>query len=211
MFVRRSSLRRRMPAPGSRPRFRGCLALPLSCRKCPAAARSYSIWTPGTTQRTTCAAWMPSQPREMPEAVVRERPAGFDDGVVSLTSASLQFYMPGRTRVIPYCHIDGGGIISIFSLCPATRRASPILNPPTHNSAQIIVSFLNGTDAWQSVGTAAENDPFLSVDGGLILAAHAADDSSLSINKSATANSQKLRRPPTTWPSPIRFPPGRSR
>jgi len=42
--------------------------------------------------------------------------SGFDDGVVTLTSASLQFYMPGRTRVIPYCHIDSGGIISIFNL-----------------------------------------------------------------------------------------------
>ena len=40
-----------------------------------------------------------------------------------------------------------------------------------HDSAQIIVSFFNGTNAWQSVGTAAESDPFLSVDGGLIVAA----------------------------------------
>jgi uncharacterized protein (TIGR03437 family) len=55
----------------------------------------------------------------------------------------------------------------------------------------MIVSFLNGTNAWQSVGTAATSDPFLSVDGGLIVAAHAADDSPLNIN-SATANSHKL-------------------
>lgn len=46
-----------------------------------------------------------------------------------------------------------------------------------HDSAQIILSFLNGTDAWQSVGTAAESDPFLSIDGGLIVAARNADDS----------------------------------
>ncbi len=37
--------------------------------------------------------------------VVLGEPAGFDDGVVPLTSASLRFYLPGRTRVVPYCHI----------------------------------------------------------------------------------------------------------
>jgi uncharacterized protein (TIGR03437 family) len=112
---------------------------------------------------------------------------GFDDGVVPLTSASLRFYLPGRTRVIPYCHIDGSGIISAFDLCPGNAQGIADINSATHDSAQIIVSFFNGTDAWQSVGTAAENDKFLSVDGGLIVASHAADDSSLTIN-SASVN-----------------------
>jgi len=118
-------------------------------------------------------------------------PAGFDDGVVSLTSASLQFYLPGRTRVIPYCHIDGGGIVSLFNLCPGNARGIADIDSASHDSAQIIVSFLNGTSDWQSVGMAAENDPFLSVDGGLILAAHAADDSNLNID-AAFAGSDRL-------------------
>ena len=42
--------------------------------------------------------------------------AGFDDGVVPLTSGSLRFYGPGRTRVVPYCHIDGGGISTLFNV-----------------------------------------------------------------------------------------------
>ncbi len=113
-------------------------------------------------------------------------PAGFDDGVVTLTSASLRFYQPGRTRVIPYCHIDGGGIVSLFSLCPGSAKGIANIDSATHDSAQIIVSFLNGTNAWQSVGTAPEADPFLSVNGGLIVAARAADDSSVNID-SATA------------------------
>ncbi|MBV9769160.1 MAG: IPT/TIG domain-containing protein, partial [Bryobacterales bacterium] len=113
-------------------------------------------------------------------------PAGFDDGVVPLTSGSLRFYLPGRTRVIPYCHIDGGGIITLFNLCPSNAPGIADIESPAHNSAQIIVSFLNGTDAWQSVGTAAEANPFLSVDGGLIVALHNADDTSLNI-VSATA------------------------
>jgi uncharacterized protein (TIGR03437 family) len=104
-------------------------------------------------------------------------PSGFDDGVVPLTSASLQFYLPGRTRVVPYCHIDGGGIITLFNLCSGNAQGIADINSAMHDSAQIIVSFLNGTSDWQSVGTAAAADPFLSVDGGLIIAAHAADDS----------------------------------
>jgi uncharacterized protein (TIGR03437 family) len=118
-------------------------------------------------------------------------PAGFDDGVVPLTSASLRFYLPGRTRVVPYCHINGGGIITLFSLCPGSAKGIAHIDSAMHDSAQIMVSFLNGTNDWQSVGTAAESDPFLSVDGGLIVAARAADDSSLNIG-SATAGSQKL-------------------
>jgi len=114
-------------------------------------------------------------------------PAGFDDGVVSLTSASLRFYELGRTRVVPYCHIDGGGIIAIFNLCPADAKGIADIDSPMHDSARIIISFLNGTDDWQSVGTAAENDPFLSVDGALIVAAHAADDSSLAIDSASVS------------------------
>lgn len=113
--------------------------------------------------------------------------AGFDDGVVPLTSASLRFYGPGRTRVLPYCHTSGGGLVSDVGLCPADAAGIADITSATHESAQMIVSFLSGTTAWQSVGTAAEDDPFLSVDGGLIVAAHSADDSSLNI-QSGTAS-----------------------
>jgi uncharacterized protein (TIGR03437 family) len=116
-------------------------------------------------------------------------PVGFDDGVVPLTSASLRFYLPGRTRVIPYCHIDGGGIITVFGLCPSGAQGIADIDSASHDSAQIIISFLNGTDAWQSVGAAAEQDKFLSIDGGLIVAAHAADDSTLTIDSSETTQS----------------------
>jgi uncharacterized protein (TIGR03437 family) len=112
-------------------------------------------------------------------------PAGFDDGVVALTSASLRFYLPGRTRVIPYCHIDGGGIITIFDLCPGNAQGIADIESPTHDSAKIIVSFLGGTSDWQSVGTAAEDNSFLKVDGGLIIEAHSADDSSISIDSAS--------------------------
>ncbi len=108
--------------------------------------------------------------------------SGFDDGVVALTSASIAFAEPARTRVVPYCHIDGGGIISIFGFCPFSAKGIADITSPTEDVAVAMVSFLTGTTAWQSVGTAAEQDKFLSVDGGLIVTAHAADDSSLTLN-----------------------------
>ena len=68
-----------------------------------------------------------------------------------------------------------------FGLCPGSAKGIANIDSASHESAQIIVSFFNGTNAWQSVGTAAENDPFLSVDGGLIVAAYDANDSSLNV------------------------------
>jgi pimeloyl-ACP methyl ester carboxylesterase len=40
-------------------------------------------------------------------AIGNAGPNGTGDGVVLLTSASLDFAIPGRTRVVPYCHIPG--------------------------------------------------------------------------------------------------------
>lgn len=117
--------------------------------------------------------------------------AGFDDGVVPLTSAAIRFYGSGRTRVLPYCHVGGGGLVSAFGLCPGNAKGIADIDSASHESAQIIVSFFNGTNAWQSVGTAAESDPFLSVDGGLIVAAYDANNASLVVS-SASANSHNL-------------------
>ena len=109
-------------------------------------------------------------------------PAGFDDGVVALTSASLRFYLPGRTRVVPYCHIDGGGIITIFDLCPGSAKGIADIQSAAHDSAKIMVSFLSGTSDWQTVGTSPEDNSFLKVDGGLIIEARNADDSKVNID-----------------------------
>jgi len=108
--------------------------------------------------------------------------AGFDDGVVALTSASIGFAEVGRTRVVPYCHIPGGGIISIFGFCPFDAKGIANITSATQDIAVALVSFLTGTSAWQSVGTAAEQDRFLSVDGGLLVTARAADDSTLTVS-----------------------------
>ncbi len=115
--------------------------------------------------------------------------AGFDDGVVALTSGSLQFYQAGRTRVLPYCHVNGGGLVSLAGLCSSNAKGIANISSATHESALMMVSFFNGTNDWQSVGVAAENDPFLSVDGGLIVEARNANDTMLSLSSlKATAS-----------------------
>jgi uncharacterized protein (TIGR03437 family) len=106
---------------------------------------------------------------------------GFDDGVVALTSGSLRFYMPGRTRVVPFCHVNGGGLVTFAGLCPTGAVGIANIQSATQDAARIVVSFLNGTDDWKSVGTPAENDKFLSIDGGLDVTARTADDVGLNL------------------------------
>jgi uncharacterized protein (TIGR03437 family) len=124
---------------------------------------------------------------------------GFDDGVVALTSASLRFYQPGRTRILPFCHVNGGGLVSLAGLCSFDARGIANISSATHPSAQLIVSFFNGTDAWKGIGVGAENDPFLSIDGGLIVTARTSDDTPLTMTSlkaiSSTGQTKQLNLP----------------
>ena len=124
---------------------------------------------------------------------------GFDDGVVALTSASLRFFQPGRTRVLPFCHVNGGGLVSFGGLCTSDARGIANISSAAHDSARLIVSFFNGTDDWKTIGTAAENDKFLSIDGGLIVTARTADDKPLNLASvkatSSTGQSKELNIP----------------
>ena len=114
---------------------------------------------------------------------------GFDDGLVALTSASLGFYQPGRTRVLPYCHIDGGGLISFAGLCGPTAKGIANIRSAGDDTARIIVSFLNNTTEWQTLGQAAEQNSFLSTLGGLSVRTRTADDLAQVLN-SATATAE---------------------
>lgn len=125
--------------------------------------------------------------------------AGFDDGVVALTSASLRFFQPGRTRVLPFCHVNGGGLVSFAGLCTSNAQGIANISSATHDSARLIMSFFNGTDDWKTIGTAAENDKFLSIDGGLIVTARSSDDKPLNLASlkatSSTGQSKQLNIP----------------
>jgi uncharacterized protein (TIGR03437 family) len=113
---------------------------------------------------------------------------GFDDGVVALTSGSLAFVLPGRTRVVPFCHIPGGGLITLAGLCSSSAKGIANIQSATDPQAVAIMSFLNGTSDWQNVGTAAESDPFLSKNGALDVETHSAADALLQMD-SASATS----------------------
>lgn len=120
--------------------------------------------------------------------------AGFDDGVVALTSASLGFYLPGRTRVVPYCHVDGGGLLSLAGYCSFDSLGIAVFRATTQDPARIIISFLNGTTDWQSIGVAAELNPLLAANGGLYVTMRSADDASLQTDSvSATSSSGKTK------------------
>ncbi len=78
------------------------------------------------------------------------KPSNESDGVVSLTSASLNFARdPSRTRILPYCHIDSASAAGRFIDCIGKGIADVDKAPET---GQIILSFLAGTSAWQSIG-----------------------------------------------------------
>jgi pimeloyl-ACP methyl ester carboxylesterase len=92
--------------------------------------------------------------------------AGFDDGVVTLTSASISYARPGRTRVITACHTDTS-FLSALGYC---KSGVPLLANVVDASglnAQIITSFLTGTKAWQSLGTAIEDNMLAANLGGI--------------------------------------------
>jgi uncharacterized protein (TIGR03437 family) len=73
------------------------------------------------------------------------------DGMVSVNSASLAFAFPDgdqRTRVLnTYCH---GNIILDTENCAGGLIAN--VTGPTHPAYQIIRSFLDGTEAWKTIG-----------------------------------------------------------
>lgn len=113
--------------------------------------------------------------------------AGYDDGVVPLSSASLGFVRKGRTRVLPYCHVDGGGLVSMAGLCAFDAKGIAHLVSADQDTARLITSFFNDTPDWQSIGTAAEQNPLLAANGGIDARARAADDSALNTAKATVS------------------------
>jgi uncharacterized protein (TIGR03437 family) len=118
--------------------------------------------------------------------------AGFDDGLVALTSGSIGFALPNRTRIIDACH-TGPGLLAFFGYCGSNKPGVATVASDTDPSAQIAVSFLSGTTAWQSVGQAAEQNSFLSVGGGVVMRAKSAADAYLPIDSAKVAKPFNLK------------------
>ena len=93
--------------------------------------------------------------------------SGFDDGIVELTSSSIGFALSGRTRVVPDCHTTDPLLVQL-GVCGPDTPALNAINDANNVVGQIITSFLTGTNAWQSLGEAIENDPNSAYGGVLI-------------------------------------------
>ena len=91
------------------------------------------------------------------------------DGVAPVASAALApavFFgaTTERTRVLPLCHNAPARL-----LCNKSDVLMAV-DSETHPSAQIIRSFLNGTDDWKQIGETPLEDANLSAGGGLYFA-----------------------------------------
>ncbi len=113
---------------------------------------------------------------------------GFDDGVVTLTSASIGFARAGRTRVVPYCHTSNA-LLVVF--CPSSTPAIADITSSSDVVGQIIVSFLTGTTYWQSLGQAIEANPQGSTNSGIYVEAEEMNGEQQTIS-SASAGTTKL-------------------
>jgi uncharacterized protein (TIGR03437 family) len=95
--------------------------------------------------------------------------AGASDGIVSTTSASLEFAAqnPSDTRIVPYCQVDPGAFTNT-SLQPYNCNAPGIANvtSPSQYTGQIVRSFLAGTSNWSSIGSTPATDIYLQSNGG---------------------------------------------
>ena len=107
---------------------------------------------------------------------------GFDDGLVPLSSASLAFYRAGRTRVLPLCHVASPGLLTLTGFCPFGAKGIARVTAATDDTARFMVSFLNGTSEWQTVGVAAEQNAFLASGGGLWVRTRTASDTRIDPN-----------------------------
>ena len=103
------------------------------------------------------------------------------DGLVSLTSASLDFASSDqRTRIVPYCHISFSDYPGAETLAacdaPGIADSVTLTNYTTHPTFLAVQSFLSGTSAWQSTANAPSQDQYLSVYGGVDLVLKSPND-----------------------------------
>jgi uncharacterized protein (TIGR03437 family) len=115
------------------------------------------------------------------------------DGVVALTSGSLDFVTPGRTRIVNDCHVPPAGIEATYLGCTGSGIA--YINGTAHPTYQILSSFLAGGDTWKTVGTMPSADPYLSKYGGMVVA-------------DVNANEQYVTPSAVSWGPSISLTPG---
>jgi uncharacterized protein (TIGR03437 family) len=112
-----------------------------------------------------------------------------DDSTVSVTSASLDFLMPDRTRVVNYCHTRLTGLLALGC---STQTPVAAIDSDRHDTARIILSFLNDTPVWRTVGSSTRDHPRLSTTGGILAEVRDGLDA-VAIIQTATAAQGRIR------------------
>jgi uncharacterized protein (TIGR03437 family) len=108
------------------------------------------------------------------------------DGVSSLTSASIGFAAPNRTRILPYCHISFAalqtiaGALAVLACPPGAPAIASAINA-TDSNVLAVQSFLNGTPDWQTIGQSPAQNPVASTQAGVLVRAKSSDDQFVSI------------------------------
>jgi uncharacterized protein (TIGR03437 family) len=97
---------------------------------------------------------------------------GRDDGVVSMTSASLGFSrLDERTRIVNYCHTDRFygllGLVAPLGMDCKDHSLIANIDSEAHDTARIVRSFLKDDPSWKSIGKAPSQNPALSQFGGV--------------------------------------------
>ncbi len=97
------------------------------------------------------------------------------DGVSSLTSSSIGFAQPNKTRILPYCHIPYadiqalvGSVIAPF-VCPTGAPGIAQGVNATDSNVLIVKSFLNGTPDWPAISQSPSQYNLTNTNGGLLL------------------------------------------
>ena len=96
------------------------------------------------------------------------------DGIVSLTSAAIGFAVgqsATNTRVVPYCHVDPSVFVNtLYGTYNCSSAGIANVTSTAHPTGQIVRSFLAGNTNWQSIGTPASSDAYLSSNGAMYFA-----------------------------------------
>jgi uncharacterized protein (TIGR03437 family) len=108
------------------------------------------------------------------------------DGVSSLTSSSIGFALPNRTRILPFCHIAYADLVAIVGsalapfVCPAGAPGIAQGINATDSNVLIVQSFLNGTPDWQSIGQSTSQYALTNTTGGILTRVKNSSDQYLS-------------------------------
>jgi hypothetical protein len=70
-------------------------------------------------------------------------PSNQNDGVVGLSSGSLDFANPGRTRIVNYCHVPPGGELGLAGIYLGCEEPGiAYVDSPSHQTYQMFPLFL---------------------------------------------------------------------